>query len=262
MKVLIQDKYNLRYFIPLCIFLLTCLIFLSSGSIQKATKPVITTQLGRSLSSQQTTDKVVFERAEFYKKSNLLVTSFYINSPNVIPSGELKAEVFNGRNNEKLEGQLEKINDNYYVLFTPNIASNFKQIINNLTLVSSQNQDQKFGSIAVTQKNISVKDEEYKTKNSGYYEAQYKGYALQNINQQLKEFDKNISEYNQKIKDLNSDNQQLLLAMKYKTGDQQKEIQQKINSNNSSIEGVKMQIQTVEKSKAQLQEQVKLLEEK
>ena len=50
--------------------------------------------------------------------------------------------------------------------------------------------------------------------------------------------------------------------MKYKTGDQQKEIQQKINGNNSSIEGVKMQIQTVEKSKAQLQEQVKLLKEK
>lgn len=74
--------------------------------------------------------------------------------------------------------------------------------------------------------------------------------------------EKTIEEFNQKIKAFNSANQELLLAMKYKTGDQQKEIQQQINGNNSSIEGVKMQIQTVEKSKAQLQEQVKLLKEK
>ena len=262
MKALIQDKYNLRYFIPLCVFLLTCLIFLSSGFISKATKPVITTPIGRTLSSQQTPDKVDFERAEFYKKSNLLVTSFYINSPNVIPNGELKVEVFNGRDSKKLEGKLEKINDSYYVLFIPNIASNFKQIINSLTLISSQEQELKFGSIAVTQKNVSVKDEEYQTQKIQYYEAQYKEYALQNIKQELKELDKTIDEFNQKIKAFNSANQELLLAMKYKTGDQQKEIQQKNNGNNSSIEGVKMQIQTVEKSKAQLQEQVKLLKEK
>lgn len=262
MKGLIKDKYNLRYFIPLSCFLILSLGFLSSGFIHSRIKPVVTTQIGRELSVSQASDKIVFERAELYKKSNLMVTSFYIKSGNVIPSGELEINVFNGRNSEKLEGQLEKINDNYYVLFTPNIASNFKQIINQLSLKMTNNRSVDVGSIAVTQKNISVKDEAYKTQNTHYYESQYKEYALKNLAQELQEFDKEIVEFKKNIQKYNTDNQQLLEAMKFKTGDQQKEIQQKISSNNNSIEGVKMQIDLVEKSKAQLKEQVALLEGK
>lgn len=262
MKALVQDKYNLRYFIPLCLFLLISVLFLSSGALFQAVKPVVTTPLGRSLSSEESQDKVVFERSEFYQKSHLLVTSFYIQSASVLPTGELKVEVFEGKKGKKIEGQLEKINDNYYVLFTPNVSPKFKQIINSLSLVSDEKQSQKFGAIAVTPKNVTVKNEVYQTKNAHYFETQYKDYARQNIQMQRKANEKNIQAYRQKIKNFNANNQELLLAMKYKTGDQQKEIQQKIDENNSAIEGVNLQIQEVEKANAQLKEQEALLKEK
>ncbi|MCL2113264.1 MAG: hypothetical protein FWH31_04865 [Streptococcaceae bacterium] len=259
MKPLIYDKYNLRYFIPIVLCVVLTIGFLSSGIIKKKMQPVVTTSIGRVLNVENKTSKIVFERADYYGKSNLLITSFYLKSDEVVPTDTLKIESYNGRTQQKIEASVEKINANYYVVFIPNVAPNFKQIINNLILKDNQNQSFAVGAIAVTQKNVSKNNASYQAKPLDFYVAQYKDYARQEVEEKIKGYDKDIAKFNAQIEALNKENQLYLADMDLKTADQQKEIFAQMKSNNNSIAGINSQIKAVKENQKKVEEQRKIL---
>ena len=260
MRALIHDKFNLRYFIPIVLCLLLIVGFLSSGAIQKSTKPLVSTKIGRMLAVGNQSEAVVFERAEYYEKSNLLITTFYLKSSDVVPTDTLKVESFNGKTEQKIENNVEKINANYYVVFTPNVSPSFRQIGNNLTVTDNQNNTQKVGAIGVTQKNVTKINSEYQAQPFQYYLSQYKTYAVKDVNALDKTLKQEIAKYNAQIKELNKENQQYLADMDYKTGDQQQEIQAKISANNSAVDNINQQIQSVKDQQKKLDEQRKILD--
>lgn len=259
MKALIHDKYNLRYFIPIVITSLLLLMFLLSGVVKKMTQPVITTAIGREIKVENKTSKIAFERADYYEKSNLLITSFYLKSDEVVPTDTIKIDVINGRNQQKIEGKVEKINANYYVVFIPDVSSNFKQIINNIRLTDSENQSNTVGAIAVTQHNVTKYNSEYKAQPLDFYVQQYKEYARQDVDKKLKDYDKEIAKFETQIKALNKENQVFLSDMNLKTSDQQKEIFSQIQSNNNTINSIKGQIKTIQETQKKVEEQRKIL---
>ncbi|RZI47884.1 hypothetical protein [Lactococcus kimchii] len=259
MKSLIHDKYNLRYFIPIVLCIIIMIGFLSSGVIKKKMEPVVTTSLGRVLNIENKTSKIIFERADYYKKSNLLVTGFYLKSDEVVPTDTIKIETINGRTQQRIEASVEKINANYYVVFIPNISPNFKQIINNITLKDNQKQSYSVGGIAVTPKNVSKNNTSYQAKPLDFYVGQYKEYARQDVEEKIKEYDKDIAKFNAQIKALNKENQLYLADMDLKTSDQQKEIFSQIQSNNNSISGINSQIKTVKDNQKKVEEQRNIL---
>lgn len=261
MKALIHDKYNLRFFIPIVLCVLIAVGFLTSGFIQNKTQPVVSTSIGRVLNIENKTSKIVFENAQYYEKSNLLVTGFYLKSDEVVPTDTLKIKAINGRTQQKMEASVEKINANYYVVFTPNISPNFKQIINNITLKDNQNQSTSVGGIAVTQANVTKKNETYQAQPLDFYVSQYKQYARQDVEAKIKAYDKEIEQFKTQIKALNKENQVYLADMNLKTADQQKEIFSQIQSNNNAITNINTQIKTVQENQKKVEEQRQLLSE-
>ncbi|WP_218937666.1 hypothetical protein, partial [Bacillus thuringiensis] len=64
---------------------------------------MVSTSIGRVLNIENKTSKIVFENAQYYEKSNLLVTGFYLKSDEVVPTDTLKIEAINGRTQQKME---------------------------------------------------------------------------------------------------------------------------------------------------------------
>ncbi|MQW24018.1 MULTISPECIES: hypothetical protein [unclassified Lactococcus] len=261
MKDLVKDKYNLRYLIPIIIFFLILIAFLSSGVIKKATSPIVTTPINLNLNSESSSDKIQFKSANYYEKSHLLVTTYFIESDAVVPDYTLGINCFDGTDSSKIEAQVERVNANYYVVFMPNISSDFKQIANVMTLKNSDNSTEKLGAVSITQKNIKRINKEYVAQPVATYDKEYAQYAIEVLNKKQKNVNGEIKKYERNIKQITLENQTLVEELDFKTEEQQAEIQQKIDGNNSNIEGIKGQISTLNKQKEKLSEQKKILGE-
>lgn len=218
-----------------------------------------TTHVGAKMENND--ESLVFKNASYYKNSSLLeVEMFYQGS---LGNGlqELKTKIYNAQTGEEIQGKLEQINLNYYVVFIPKVE-NIKQIlVQMLTSDPKNSQTKELGTISITQKNIQEKGT-FEKKTTEYYEQRYVSDLTSDAKQSIKNYDEKIKNLTKDIEKFEEANNRLRTKLDFETAEEQKQTNSEIDSNLSQIDSVRGQIQEAKKAQKSLKDKISLLENK
>ena len=235
------------------------LSFSLGGFIMSHSQGVVSTKIGASI--QNGAESLVFQKANFYQKSNLLEVALVYHGSLNNANEQLQITVYNGVTKSKISAQLQQINLNYYVVFVPNISSLKQVLIEFATTSINTKGEQTLQTSSITPKNSQMKGS-FVAQPMSFYEAQYVSDLSSDAANQITGIDQEIKDLQAQITQFEDANNRLKTQLSYQTKDEQAQTQQEMGNNNSQITSLKGQIQAKETSKKSLEDKLNMLKNK
>lgn len=236
------------------IVLIILIFFFSSRFIFSDNRFIKHSEIGSEI--EKNSSKYMLVKSIFYKKNGVIEIGLLSESTQISLENELGVTVKNSETNKKLPTTLEKINDDYYIIFVTLPKRQWEQISIQLSdktdtnILTSDIGKFYLSNPKTMQKKVFV------AKNSSDYEQEYYHSLLAQQDKLIASIDKEIQSKNKEIRNFKAKNAKLLDSVELKTAQERKEIQEQIRSNEQSISTTEKGINELEKKRSEYEEKI------
>lgn len=250
----LQSNRNKKYYIGTLVVLAILLFFGSSRFIFSDTRYTKNSEIGSEV--EKNSNKFMLVDATFYQKNGVIEVALLSESTQLSLDNELEVVAKNSENNKKLPTTLEKINDDYYVVFVALPTRKWQQVSIQLSNKSDDNiLTSDIGKFYLSNSKTTKKDL-FKPKNLADYEQEYYKSLLAQQDKLVESINKEIQSKNTDIANFKEKNAKLLDSVELKTAQERKEMQERIRSNEQSISTTKKAIEDLEKKRSEYEEKI------